>query len=79
MSLFKNKLTGKIVERPAHYAAHPVFGKKFVPVDSATPTPSPVKKKSEKTVVEAEVILEPLTSAAETEIAEEIEVNIEEN
>jgi hypothetical protein len=77
MSLFKNKLTGKIVERPAHYANHPVFGKKFVPVDSATATqPEP---KVEKTVVEAEVISEPLTSAAETELAEEIEVNIEEN
>jgi hypothetical protein len=75
MSLFKNKLTGKIVERPAHYANHPVFGKKFTPVDSATPTqPAPL---AEEAVVEAEVILEPLTSAAETEIAEEIEVNIE--
>lgn len=78
MSLFKNKLTGKIVERPAHYADHPVFGKKFVPVDSATPT-QPKKKKAEKIVVETEVVLEPLTSAAETEITEEIEVNIEEN
>lgn len=77
MSLFKNKLTGKIVERPAHYATHPVFGQKFVPVDSATPAQP--KKKAEKVVVEAEVISEPLTSAAETEIAEEIEVNIEEN
>lgn len=77
MSLFKNKLTGKIVERPAHYADHPVFGKKFIPVDSATLAQP--KKKAEKIVVEAEVISEPLTSAAETEIAEEIEVNIEEN
>lgn len=77
MSLFKNKLTGKIVERPAHYANHPVFSKKFVPVDSATPAqPEP---QVEKIVVEAEVISEPLTSAAETEFAEEIEVNIEEN
>jgi hypothetical protein len=77
MALFKNKLTGKIVERPAHYADHPVFGKKFVPVDSATPT-QPVKK-AEKTVVETKVTPEPLTSAAETEVTEEIEVNIENN
>lgn len=78
MALFKHKLTGEIVERPAHYADHPVFGKKLIPVDSATPV-QPTKKKAEKSVVETEVISEPLTSAAETEVAEDIEVNIEYN
>jgi hypothetical protein len=78
MALFKHKLTGKIVEYPAHYANHPIFGKRLEPVDSATPA-QPEPKKEESTVVETEVISEPLTSAAETEVAEEIEVNLEDN
>lgn len=78
MALFKHKLTGEIVERPAHYADHPVFGKKLTPVDSATPVEAK-KVKAPKVVVETEVTPEPLTSAAETEVAEEIEVNIEYN
>jgi hypothetical protein len=78
MALFKHKLTGKIVEYPAHYANHPVFGKRLEPVDSATPA-QPAVQKEEPTVVETEVISEPLTSAAETEFAEEIEVNLENN
>jgi hypothetical protein len=78
MALFKHKLTGKVVEYPAHYANHPVFGKKLIPVDSATPA-QPEPQKEESIVVETEVISEPLTSAAETEVAEEIEVNLETN
>lgn len=78
MALFKHKLTGKIVEYPAHYANHPVFGKRLEPVDSATPA-QPAAQKEEPIVVETEVISEPLTSAAETEVTEEIEVNLENN
>lgn len=80
MALFKHKLTGEIVERPAHYATHPVYGKKLELVNSST-TSEPKKKRSWKAEakVEAEVFSEPLTSAAETELAKEIEVNIENN
>ena len=73
MALFKHKLTGEIVERPAHYADHPVFGKKLIPVNSA----AAAEAQASKVVVEPEVTTEPLTSAAETEFTEEIEVNIE--
>jgi hypothetical protein len=78
MALFKHKLTGKVVEYPAHYANHPVFGKQLILVDSATQA-QPEAQKEEPIVVETEVISEPLTSAAETEVAEEIEVNLENN
>jgi len=77
MALFKHKLTGELVERPAHYGSHPVLGKNLVPVDSAvTPVAKPSKVAFEKSV-EVESIPEPLTSAAEPEIESEIEVNIE--
>ena len=77
MALFKHKLTGELVERPAHYASHPVLGKNLVSVDSTATTfvrPFPA---APKMAVEAEPIPEPLTSAAEPEVESEIEVNIE--
>jgi hypothetical protein len=77
MALFKHKLTGEIIERPAHYANHPVFGKKLIPVNSATPIEAQQSKTEPTVVVEPEVTPEPLTSAAEPEFTEEIEVNIE--
>lgn len=77
MALFKHKLTGELVERPAHYATHPVLGKNLVPADStATPVAKP-SKAAPKKAVEAEPTPEPLTSAAEPEVESEIEVNIE--
>lgn len=77
MALFKHKLTGELVERPAHYASHPVLGKNLVSVDSTvTPVAKP-SKAAPKKAVEAEPTPEPLTSAAEPEVESEIEVNIE--
>lgn len=77
MALFKHKLTGIIVERPAHYADHPVLGKQLTLVNSATPVEAQKSKSAPKVVVEPKVTVEPLTSAAETKVTEEIEVNIE--
>jgi len=34
MALFKHKLTGEIVNAPAHYASNPVLGKNLLPVDA---------------------------------------------
>lgn len=77
MALFKHKLTGELVERPAHYGSHPVLGKNLVPADStATPVAKPFKAAAAK-AVEAKPTLEPLTSAAEPKVDFEIEVNIE--
>lgn len=33
MALFKNKLTGEIVEAPDHYAGHPILGVNLLPVE----------------------------------------------
>lgn len=77
MALFKHKLTGELVERPAHYASHPILGKNLVSVDSTvTPVAKPAQAAPKK-AVEAEPTVEPLTSAAETTVDSEIEVNIE--
>lgn len=77
MALFKHKLTGELVERPAHYATHPVLGKNLVPADSTVAPVAKPSKAAPKKAVEAELTPEPLTSAAEPEVESEIEVNIE--
>lgn len=37
MALFKHKLTGEIVDAPAHYAGHPVLGRNLLPVEAEAP------------------------------------------
>lgn len=46
MALFIHKKTGEIVERPAHYADHPTFGKKLELIKSAEEAPA--KKRAPK-------------------------------
>lgn len=79
MALFKHKLTGELVERPAHYGSHPVLGKNLVSVDSTVAPAAKPAKAAPKKAVEAESTPEPLTSAAEPTVEDEIEVNIETN
>jgi hypothetical protein len=45
MALFKHKLTGEIVNAPAHYASNPILGRNLIPVDAELP---PVEKKQKK-------------------------------
>lgn len=67
MALFKHAKTGIVVERPDHYAEHPVFKDYLILVDSAAlEAPAETRKTSK-----------PLTSAAEVEATSDIEVNIE--
>jgi hypothetical protein len=77
MALFKHKLTGELIERPAHYSSHPVLGKNLVPADSTVAPVAKPSKAAPKKAVEAEPTPAPLTSAAEPEVESEIEVNIE--
>lgn len=62
MALFKHKLTGEIVDAPAHYASNPVLGKNLIPVNAEV-LPK-VEKKQKK---EAPVAL-PKVEAEEGEI-----------
>ena len=55
MALFKHKVTGELVSRPAHYADHKVLGKnlELVSVEEAeTEVAAPVKKRSTKKTTE---------------------------
>jgi hypothetical protein len=45
MALFKHKLTGEIVNAPAHYASNPILGRNLIPVDAELPL---VEKKQKK-------------------------------
>jgi len=47
MALFKNKLTGEIVEAPEHYLEHPIFGANLMPVDQDVEAPK-AETKSKK-------------------------------
>lgn len=47
MALFKHKLTGQIVDAPAHYGKHPVLGRNLVPVDAEVPPAVETKQKKE--------------------------------
>lgn len=71
MALFKHKISGQIIDRPAHYADHPILGKNLLPLDS------PVKPAKARKAVEIDPTPEPLASALEAESASEIEVNID--
>lgn len=60
MALFKHKVTGAIVERPAHYATHPVFGRNLEPITDKETVAAPKAKKT-PTVIEpvaAEAVVE---------------------
>jgi hypothetical protein len=46
MALFKHKLTGEIVNAPAHYATNPILGRNLIPVDAELP--HDVEKKHKK-------------------------------
>lgn len=46
MALFKHKLTGEIVDAPAHYASNPILGRNLIPVDAEVPPA--VEKKQKK-------------------------------
>lgn len=68
MALFLHKVTGEIVERPAHYATHPTFGKKLELITSAEEVPA--KKRAPK----KPIFFTPAVEAEETvgvEITEE--------
>lgn len=45
MALFKHKLTGEIVNAPAHYADNPILGRNLMPVDAEF---SPAVEKKQK-------------------------------
>jgi hypothetical protein len=47
MALFKHKLTGEIVNAPAHYASNPILGRNLVPVDAELPLHVEKKHKKE--------------------------------
>jgi hypothetical protein len=47
MALFKHKLTGQIVDAPAHYGKHPVLGRNLIPVDAEIPPAVETKQKTE--------------------------------
>lgn len=51
MALFKHKVTGAIIERPDHYATHPVFGRNLELVSEKETAPA-VKAKETPTVIE---------------------------
>ena len=51
MALFKHKLTGVIVQRPAHYATHPVFGRNLELISDKETAVAP-KAKETLTVTE---------------------------
>jgi hypothetical protein len=50
MALFKHKLTGEIIDAPAHYALNPVLGKNLIPVDAEAPAKPEKKQKKEAPV-----------------------------
>lgn len=57
MALFKHKTTGAIIERPAHYATHPVFGRNLEPVkDKETAEAPKAKPAPAATKVEGEAV-----------------------
>lgn len=65
MALFKHKVTGAIVERPAHYATHPVFGRNLEPISDKETAAAP-KAKETPTVIEpvAEPVIEEVQGGA---------------
>jgi hypothetical protein len=56
LALFKHKPTGAIIERPAHYATHPVFGRNLEPItdketaEAAKAKPVPTATKADAKV-----------------------------
>jgi hypothetical protein len=55
MALFKHKLTGEIVSRPAHYADHKVLGKNLELIsleETEVEVAAPAKKRSTKKATE---------------------------
>ena len=50
MALFKHKLTGEIIDAPAHYALNPVLGKNLIPVDAEVLPKAEKKRKKEAPV-----------------------------
>lgn len=44
MALFKHKVSGAIIERPAHYATHPVFGRNLEPITDKETAEAPKAK-----------------------------------
>lgn len=80
MAIFLNKVTGQTIERPAHYANHPVLGKDlqlvegdvakapvFVPEVRAVQKPV----KAAKAVIPQEIVLEAEAPAETPETIEE--------
>ena len=57
MALFKHKLTGEIIDAPAHYALNPVLGKNLIPVDAEVPS-KPEKKQKKEAPVALPVVVE---------------------
>jgi hypothetical protein len=53
LALFKHKKTGAIIERPAHYATHPVFGRNLEPITDKETAEAP-KAKPAPAVTKAE-------------------------
>ena len=50
MALFRHKVSGELVERPAHYADHPVLGRNLELVEGdVTPAPETSSKKKTST------------------------------
>jgi hypothetical protein len=47
MALFKHKLTGEIVDAPAHYANNPILGRNLIPVDAEVSSKEETKQKKE--------------------------------
>lgn len=46
--LFKHRITGIIVDRPAHYNGHPIIGKNLIPLEEV-PVPVEAEKRKGKT------------------------------
>lgn len=61
MALFKHKVTGAIVERPAHYATHPVFGRNLEPITDKETVAAPKAK-------ETPTVIEPVAAEAVDEV-----------
>jgi hypothetical protein len=45
MALFTHKLSGEVVDRPAHYANHPVLGKNLILLTEEAKAPEEKKKR----------------------------------
>jgi hypothetical protein len=84
MALFKHKVTGAIISRPAHYANHRVLGKNLElisEVETAQAVETASKKKkffAKKTTEDAEpVVSEPAIEAVAESVVEVESVGVE--